>query len=296
MIEVKPGVTFTADVDGFDTALVGTLGVTIYQGATIIAARATAGIVESPAGSGAYVATLTAPDDPGDYRLFWDDGAGVSGSDDFLVTSTPGGSVPSDTFASADELAAYLGQTFDSTTTAKAELLLGLATGLIQDELRQTVLRVVDDPLIIPGTPAARIQLPQRPVASVKTVTATYQDSTPYTFPDLSWYVDGGELVRSVYPLGMDRHFLMYGNGWLNPSYTLTITYTHGFASPPTICKTVCLAVSARGLLNPGGVSQESYAGGESRSFFAAGLTLTDYEKDELQRRLGRRLGESRLR
>lgn len=73
---VQPGETFTASVHGFPESLLGTVGVRVLDnlGGTPVARRTT-GIVESPAGSGFYIATLPAPSVDGRFSVFWDDGS-----------------------------------------------------------------------------------------------------------------------------------------------------------------------------------------------------------------------------
>jgi phage gp36-like protein len=87
----RPGDSFNAVLDNAATGLVGTIGVRIDQEATTVTPRTTAGIVEFPANSGIYTATLAAPDDEGDYTIVWDTG-GISPSwatEDLVVTSNP---------------------------------------------------------------------------------------------------------------------------------------------------------------------------------------------------------------
>ncbi|MCU1500582.1 MAG: hypothetical protein JWM47_4535 [Acidimicrobiales bacterium] len=79
MISVQASETFQATLDGAPTGLVGTLGVRIEDAdATILIARATTGIVEVTAGSGIYLATVTAPGVPSPedapYVVLWDTG------------------------------------------------------------------------------------------------------------------------------------------------------------------------------------------------------------------------------
>jgi hypothetical protein len=100
MIAAAPGATFEASLQNAPTGLVGTIGVRIMdgQGATTTA-RTTTGIVETPAGSGIYVATLTAPTTAGTYQVVWDTGSvtpSTTAVDDLIVTSTASAvSVPS---------------------------------------------------------------------------------------------------------------------------------------------------------------------------------------------------------
>ena len=100
MIYAGPGATFEAVLENEASGLVGTLGVRIMdgQGATTTA-RTTSGIVETPASSGTYVATLTAPTTAGQYVVFWDTGTvspSTTASEDLTVTHTaPVASSPS---------------------------------------------------------------------------------------------------------------------------------------------------------------------------------------------------------
>lgn len=101
-ITTTPGSTFYPRLEWPTSGLVGTLGVRILKdsdGSTSLA-RSTAGITETPAGSGQYVATLVAPTIAGEYTVFWDDGTIAPGhvaSEDLQITytaastSTPGG-------------------------------------------------------------------------------------------------------------------------------------------------------------------------------------------------------------
>jgi len=88
VIVTAPSVSFEAVAQGFAPGLVGTLGVRILdgQGGTTTA-RTTAGILETPAASGIYTATLTAPATAGQYVLVWDDGF-THASEQLQVTGT----------------------------------------------------------------------------------------------------------------------------------------------------------------------------------------------------------------
>lgn len=97
MIYAAPGQTFEATLANAPTGLVGTIGVRILDNVGGTTARSTAGIVETPAGSGHYAATLTAPTVGAMYSVFWDTGVvgpTTTASEDLIVTnSTPTGVV-----------------------------------------------------------------------------------------------------------------------------------------------------------------------------------------------------------
>lgn len=79
MITVEASSRFEARVEGFPSGLEGTVGVRILDntGGTWLA-RTTSGVLEDPAGSGSYTATLPAPAVEGQYSVFWDwDGGGT---------------------------------------------------------------------------------------------------------------------------------------------------------------------------------------------------------------------------
>lgn len=87
----RPGEPFFSELDNTTSGLVGTVGVRIIRKSdqVEVVARTTEGIVESPAGSGRYQATLTAPDENGDYTVLWDTGTvtpETTASDDLYVT------------------------------------------------------------------------------------------------------------------------------------------------------------------------------------------------------------------
>ncbi len=91
MIFAKPSTSFESTATGFPTGLTGTIGVRVTDGVggTTIA-RTTSGIVETPAGSGIYVATLTAPVSIGQYQVTWDDAGSPTtwAAEELTVTAT----------------------------------------------------------------------------------------------------------------------------------------------------------------------------------------------------------------
>lgn len=91
MIFAKPSTSFESTATGFTTGLTGTIGVRVTDGVggTTIA-RTTSGIVETPAGSGVYVATLTAPANVGQYQVTWDDAGSPTtwAAEELTITAT----------------------------------------------------------------------------------------------------------------------------------------------------------------------------------------------------------------
>lgn len=140
---VTPATTIYPDAY-FPTGMTGTLGVRVRRRSdqVDVVARTTSGIVESPAGSGFYVATLTAPSTIGDYEVFWDDGTigpGHVAAEDFSVAYTAAGTP---TPAAGDlltvaELKERL-RSIKSTDTSKDSLLQRLVTNASRATARYT--------------------------------------------------------------------------------------------------------------------------------------------------------------
>lgn len=106
-----PSVSFETSASGFATGLVGTLGVRVMDGlgATTVSRRTT-GIVESPAGSGIYTATLTAPSLEGQYVIVWDSGGASPeyASEELLVTYSEPQPAPSVVECDVQDVASLL--------------------------------------------------------------------------------------------------------------------------------------------------------------------------------------------
>lgn len=159
-------------------------------------------------------------------------------------------------FATADELATYLGTTF--ATDTRAELILDIATSQIQREARQTISRVTGDAVKLKGNWRNRLVLPEVPVVSVSSVTVlglTYVAGSDYSF-------DG---VRSIYrgavrftPDSGDPTFVDAELHWGGPDLTIDVVYTHGYDPIPDDIKGLCLAMAARAYRNPTGAEAES--------------------------------------
>jgi hypothetical protein len=88
----RPEETFYSALENAPTGLVGTVGVRILRKSddSVVLARTTAGIVESPAGSGYYLFTGKAPSIKAAYTVLWDTGTvspETTAADDLIVTA-----------------------------------------------------------------------------------------------------------------------------------------------------------------------------------------------------------------
>jgi hypothetical protein len=199
-------------------------------------------------------------------------------------------------FATAAELGDRLGLTLTNAEITRANALLTLASGLIQDGTKQTISLVTGEVFTRKGDYPNRIRLPQRPVVSVASVTLDGVALVAGT----DFYLDGDELVRmNALP---QASFGLPNSGWGYPWKDIVVTYTHGYATIaiPTLVKTVCMEMVTRVWVNPGSVIQEAVAGTQvTYAPYSApprGLLLTKAEKAELNELLRRRAGSIGLR
>lgn len=191
-------------------------------------------------------------------------------------------------FAATDDLEARLGIDFTAEEDIRAEMLLTLASGLIQDAAGQQIALVTDDELTMPGTNADRITLPQRPVVSVTSITLDGSELAEGT----DWYLKDNTIYRISSSLS-DSDSICGGFG--SPTQTLVITYTHGYATTdiPGLVTSICLEAAVRVWTNPGAVIAERI--GDEDVTYAPysdpprGLLLTDAEERKLRRFFGQR-------
>lgn len=200
-------------------------------------------------------------------------------------------------FATNADLASRLGLTLTAGEQTRADALLTLASGLIQQKTRQTISLVNDDVLTRPGDYSERIRLPQRPVVSVASVvlygiTLVQGDQ---------FYVDGDEIARMNWnSVVQDSSFGRPWSGWGFPWWNVVVTYTHGFATIPELVKAICMEMAVRVWVNPGSVAREHVGNVatvyENMRFAPSGILMTDAEEDELTEFLRRHSGSIALR
>jgi hypothetical protein len=193
-------------------------------------------------------------------------------------------------FATPDDLAGRLGvELLAGAEFFRADGLLTLASGLIQDEARQKIERVENDVLTIRGTTDERIPLPERPVIEISSVKL---DGGAIS----GWYQDGDELAR---PKRWQRDPALASSGFGRPRQTLEITYTHGYQEIPGVVVTVCLEMVVRAWVNPGAVAQERV--GDVSVYYAnvgyqpTGLLMSIDERRAIRKFFGTRARSVRI-
>jgi hypothetical protein len=189
---------------------------------------------------------------------------------------------------STDDFAAFLGIDPTALNTARAELLLELASGLVRDELGQTLDYVADDDVTLIGPGGQVLLLPQLPVWEVTLVTETRFGNTRDLSIDVHYRLElGVDGLNAI----IRRVPLVTRWPWRE---AVRVVYTHGYdtedstgvsAPPlPETLKAIILRTATRGYANPTGLRQEtigrySYTNGQSGE---AGMYLTAGDKAEL--------------
>jgi len=236
---------------------------------------------------------VDASDDPDLwYRFTFTDDDGGMGQPTAAIQSITSAEAAAGQFVTSEDLAVRLGLEFTAEEADRADTLLTAATGLIQDETRQTVFLVEDDTLTMPGRNDERITLPEKPVVSIASVTI---DGRPLV-EGTSWYLDGNTIVRLS---GTELIAWLPDDAWPSscgfgtPRQTLEIVYTHGYEDIPLLVKSITLEAAARVWVNPGAVISDRV--GDTFTTYAPyaqpprGLLLTDEEKKQLRRFFGDR-------
>lgn len=179
---------------------------------------------------------------------------GPSDLDSIVVAPASIGSTGTD-FATADELAARLGVTFNAVQTAQATAAIADVTALYRTHLgRQITLGTYSHDL--PSHPSCDLLLPERPVRSVTSVT---MDGVAIT----DFRLVGNVLYRELgwQPVIGQPPFL--GRQWQRTEYStripvnINVVYAAGYTVSPPDLKALCLARVAAMVTNPTGVSSE---------------------------------------
>jgi hypothetical protein len=195
------------------------------------------------------------------------------------------------------ELASWLQQDID---TATADLLIRQATGKVQAACGQDLVQVLNDTLVLEGSPEKWIWLPQHPVTAVHSVTFQDGNQAPVTLDPSQYTVSGNRMWRGF---GWQYATVMMPPArvpyWKYLTYPppslITVVCDHGYAPGDMAleeARTVVLALCAQAYSNPGGsrsVTVDDYTETYSDAF--AGMAMTAQMRDELRRRYGRRAG-----
>jgi hypothetical protein len=141
---------------------------------------------------------------------------------------------------------------------------IDVVTALMRGHCRQTLTRVADDTVTIPGTQGRRLLLGERPVVSI-------------TSPII---VDGVALADSEWRWNRRGSLYRFG-GWGDEWTDVEVTYTHGFATLPDDLAAVCRTASIRLATNTTGIVRFEIMGDFSKEF-GPGTTVFGFLLAEL--------------
>jgi hypothetical protein len=172
-------------------------------------------------------------------------------------------------FASANELADFLGRSIEDEEVARADLLLQLASAAVQAAAQQTIALVEDDEVSLMGNYSGELWLPERPVIDVSEITVRHGwgQAAVVTVPvgEIQWE-RRGLVQRALANVETNGPCLPYG-GWGGPLATVDVTYSHGWQTVPDDLRGVALAVAARSFANPNGVRSKTIEGSISVTY-----------------------------
>lgn len=277
----------TLQVTPYDGTTTATLTVTAPDG-TVTTPNVTSSDDDPEVGTQTWTGEAVTYDQAGRWVLAWTvAGTGASAEDQEVYVPAPVLSAqPADMLCAIGDLKKLLemGDEFDP---AKAALLIEAATAVVQeatDRPPQRIVLVEGDAFSLLGTLGSWLELPQRPVQSITSLT-----------------LDGETLAEGIdYKRFGSR--LWRACGWqaaLHEPSTIEGVYAHGY---PAGSQELQLARSAavsliRGVYgNPEGAIQvriDDYATSYAR--FSAAMEATEYLQRALQRQYGRPFGAVRL-
>lgn len=211
-------------------------------------------------------------------------------------------------FASPLDLFTLMARASESTDEefARAALLLDIVTAEMKAEMGQQIEEGTAT-VTLAGTYARDLELPQRPVTAVTSVS-----QSGLTLAAGSWTWNDRGLIRrgALYAddVRYDDDYEFHAQGatyqdgghWGGPTSTVTVTYTYGLEDIPDDLRGMCLRVAMRQFSNPDGVRSEQLgaysvtypddSSSQGSTLYGTGV-LTGEERRTLRRRYGRVAG-----
>ena len=177
--------------------------------------------------------------------------------------------------ATLEDVQAILQRDLTSAEITNGTRLIGMASGLVRRYTRQNITQVVDDVVVLPGNWSNVLQLPERPVTSVSSVTMNgatmpttawrLMDSEKLFIGTGSWQTDYGTMLwggSALYgPAGSNNGPQATGASWQGPQAQVTVTYTHGYEQVPADVVNVVAGMVALAIASPVGVNMEKIGG-----------------------------------
>jgi hypothetical protein len=184
-------------------------------------------------------------------------------------------------FFTTAELAAALQMDIDSIDPETANMLAELACDIVRDDLggageSQQIDFQADDVVTVYGDSGQIVVLPQKPVTAVSSVVVQGRTLDPKEY---NWR-DNGRLYRVVFA-GTEYADMQT---WLWPfGIPITVTYSHGYDTVPSLVKQVALELAVSAYLNPA-MAVTQTAGPYSSTYTAqqVGMSLSDEQESRL--------------
>jgi hypothetical protein len=197
------------------------------------------------------------------------------------------------------DVAAMLGRDLTTPETAFASSLIAMGSGLVRSYTRQQITQTLGDTITLAGNWGQRIDLPQRPVTGITSVTVNGAtlDLTKYQWdrsgsiyvtsgsfmPDSSGSLAGG-IPQLWGPAGAVYQNFSGGASWGGPAATITVVYDHGYSTvPPEISNEIAGMVALQ-MSTGAGIDSETI-GSYKVSYVrtpTGGLSLSDASKKVL--------------
>lgn len=196
-----------------------------------------------------------------------------------------------------EELASWLQQDLD---TATANIYIASATAKVQEACGQQLVQVFGDTFELEGSPEQWLDLPQRPVTNVTSVTFQDGNLTPIALNTTQYKRVGNRLWRgfgwqyaTILMPPARVPFWQYAT--YPPPSTITGVYDHGWPAGHwrlEPARAMVLALCAQAYSNPGGVRSvtvDDYT--ETYADIAAGMQLSENARQSLRNTYAKRVG-----
>lgn len=207
-----------------------------------------------------------------------------------------------DQLATPGDLASALQRDLD---TASATLVIEAATAVVQEAANQRILQVVNDTALVIAPAGQWLELPQRPVTAVSSVTlpdgtvvaagtasGTYRRIQHRLWRDIGWTK---QRLFGPWPY----YDYAFGYGLCDGPSEITVVYTHGLPAGDQrlqLARGWVLSLAKAVYDNPGGASKEQiddYQVAYERA--AAALEASPYLQKSLRRQYGKRAAMVRI-
>lgn len=175
----------------------------------------------------------------------------------------------------ADELRDFLDVPVGDLDDTRAELLIGLISGLVLDHCNRATFTVTVEPetVLLDGTGTTVILLPAHPVVEVVEVIEDPRGDATELVED----VDFDWSAKGILTALVSR--------WRRRSRWYRVAYRHGYPETPEGVKLIVLRVAARAVTNPEGLATEGTPGYTAGFAFDATRlpTLSAPDRDDLE-------------